>query len=160
IYFSDEELYENPWEDLISEKNPATYLTEIMTAGVVESSTNFAINPNLTKKNINMMDIEEKDLTLEQEARTTTTTLGSEAMQIDSTSSWRTYHSHHLKHRIIHFEATCLESYIIEQPQLREKKNMYLTSEAQMPNVGVKTFCIILKVGVDNAIQIAEFGMH
>ncbi|CAG8856928.1 26149_t:CDS:1, partial [Gigaspora margarita] len=43
--FSEKELYENPWEDLINEKNPATYLTEVMTAEIEKDS----ITPNMSK---------------------------------------------------------------------------------------------------------------
>ncbi|CAG8841356.1 19765_t:CDS:2, partial [Gigaspora margarita] len=57
--FSKEELYKNPWEDLINEKNPATYLTGVMTAEIEKDS----ITPNM---NVNMMDIEEEDLPTEQ----------------------------------------------------------------------------------------------
>ncbi|CAG8808252.1 8482_t:CDS:2, partial [Gigaspora margarita] len=36
--YSEEELYENPWEDLINEKNPATYLTGVMIAKIEKDS--------------------------------------------------------------------------------------------------------------------------
>ncbi|CAG8841271.1 25794_t:CDS:1, partial [Gigaspora margarita] len=32
--YSEEELYKNPWKDLINEKNPAIYLTGVMTAEI------------------------------------------------------------------------------------------------------------------------------
>ncbi|CAG8857127.1 13260_t:CDS:1, partial [Gigaspora margarita] len=41
--FSEEELYENLWEDLINEKNSATYLTGVMTAEIEKNS----IIPNM-----------------------------------------------------------------------------------------------------------------
>ncbi|CAG8835255.1 4040_t:CDS:1, partial [Gigaspora margarita] len=47
--YAEEELYENPWEDLINEKNPATYLTGIMTAEIEKDS----ITPNMSKNLIN-----------------------------------------------------------------------------------------------------------
>ncbi|CAG8766664.1 18538_t:CDS:1, partial [Gigaspora rosea] len=45
------ELYENPWEDLIQEKNPATYLTGVMTAEM-EDPIVPNISENLTKSEI------------------------------------------------------------------------------------------------------------
>ncbi|CAG8855990.1 11076_t:CDS:1, partial [Gigaspora margarita] len=41
--YSKEELYENPWEDLINEKNPATYLIGVITAEIEKDS----ITPNM-----------------------------------------------------------------------------------------------------------------
>ncbi|CAG8839414.1 9104_t:CDS:2, partial [Gigaspora margarita] len=41
--FTEEELYENPWKDLINEKNPAIYLTGVMTAEIKKDS----ITPNM-----------------------------------------------------------------------------------------------------------------
>ncbi|CAG8665899.1 20533_t:CDS:2 [Gigaspora margarita] len=55
------------------------------------------------------MEIEKKeDLPTEQEAlqaaiKKHTAALKAEPMQIETTSSWRTYYSHHLKQQIIHF---------------------------------------------------------
>ena len=50
--FSEEELYENPWEDLIQEKNPATYLTGVMTTEMEEEPIIPNMSENLTKSEI------------------------------------------------------------------------------------------------------------
>ncbi|CAG8836799.1 32522_t:CDS:1, partial [Gigaspora margarita] len=50
--FSEEELYENPWEDLINEKNPATYLTGVMTAEIEKDSITPNMSENLTNNEI------------------------------------------------------------------------------------------------------------
>ena len=50
--FSEEEMYENPWEDLINEKNPATYLTGVITAEIKKDSVTPKISKNLTKSEI------------------------------------------------------------------------------------------------------------
>ncbi|CAG8852848.1 37164_t:CDS:1, partial [Gigaspora margarita] len=47
--YSEEELYENPWEDFINEKNPATYLTGVMTTEIEKDS----ITPNMSENLIN-----------------------------------------------------------------------------------------------------------
>ncbi|CAG8800946.1 31952_t:CDS:2 [Gigaspora margarita] len=138
--YSEEELYENSWKDLINKKNPATYLTGVMTAKIEKDSvtpnmSENLINTEIIKANetlmnnwnifvkniseegqtmelgrtniedINMMDIEEEDLPTEQEAfkaamQKHTTIPKVEAMQIENTSPWRTYHSHYLKQQI------------------------------------------------------------
>ncbi|CAG8798455.1 39428_t:CDS:2, partial [Gigaspora margarita] len=46
------ELYENPWEDLINEKNPATYLTGVMTAEIEKDSITPNMSENLTNNEI------------------------------------------------------------------------------------------------------------
>ncbi|CAG8665915.1 20534_t:CDS:2 [Gigaspora margarita] len=43
--FPEEELYKNPWKDLISKKNSATYLTGVMTVEIEQDS----IVPNMSK---------------------------------------------------------------------------------------------------------------
>ncbi|CAG8837761.1 33927_t:CDS:1, partial [Gigaspora margarita] len=53
-------------------------------------------------EDVNMMDIEEEGLPIEQEAfkasmQKHTTIPKVEAIQIENTSSWRTYYSYHLK---------------------------------------------------------------
>ena len=50
--YSEEELYENPWEDLINEKNPATYLTGVMTAEIEKDSVTPNMSENLTNNEI------------------------------------------------------------------------------------------------------------
>ncbi|CAG8843738.1 1108_t:CDS:1, partial [Gigaspora margarita] len=50
--FSEEELYKNPWEDLINEKNPATYLTGVMTAEIEKDSITPNMSENLTNNEI------------------------------------------------------------------------------------------------------------
>ncbi|CAG8816266.1 33756_t:CDS:2, partial [Gigaspora margarita] len=100
--------------------NPATYLTGVMTAEIEKDS----ITSNM---NINMMDIEEEDLPTEQEVfkaamQKHTAILKEEAMQIENTSSWRTYHFHHLKQQITRCEANFLGDYI-------HNKNFQYTSD-------------------------------
>ncbi|CAG8838333.1 3060_t:CDS:1, partial [Gigaspora margarita] len=50
--YSEEELYENPWEDLINEKNSATYLTGVMTAEIEKDSITSNMSENLTNNEI------------------------------------------------------------------------------------------------------------
>ncbi|CAG8826106.1 16088_t:CDS:1, partial [Gigaspora rosea] len=50
--FSEEEMYENPWEDLIQEKNPATYLTGVMTVEMEEEPIVPNMSENLIKSEI------------------------------------------------------------------------------------------------------------
>ncbi|CAG8849692.1 36742_t:CDS:1, partial [Gigaspora margarita] len=56
-------------------------------------------------EDVNMMDIEEEDLPTEQETFKAAMQKHAaipklEAMQIENTSPWRTYHSYYLKQRI------------------------------------------------------------
>ncbi|CAG8817923.1 40454_t:CDS:1, partial [Gigaspora margarita] len=50
--YSKKKLYENPWEDLINEKNPATYLTGVMTAKIKKDSVTPNMSENLTSNEI------------------------------------------------------------------------------------------------------------
>ncbi|CAG8742153.1 25603_t:CDS:1, partial [Gigaspora rosea] len=50
--FSKEELYENPWEDFIQEKNSATYLTRVMTIKIDEEAIISNMSENLTNSEI------------------------------------------------------------------------------------------------------------
>ncbi|CAG8793759.1 16897_t:CDS:2, partial [Gigaspora margarita] len=223
--YSEEELYENPWEDLINKKNSATYLTGVMTTKIEKDSVTSNMSENLTNnkiikanetlmnnwdifvknisekgqtmelgrtnivchqidtgrakpikqrayrvapneqtfleseiraieqrgEDVNMMDIKEEDLATKQEAFKATiqkhTTISKvEAIQIENTSSWRTYHSHYLKQRITRCEANFLGDYIHNKLKERERVNIYLTDVVQMHNIGAKTFYIEQKV--------------
>ncbi|CAG8832550.1 2715_t:CDS:1, partial [Gigaspora margarita] len=56
--YSEEELYKNPWEDLINEKNPATYLIGVMTVEIEKNSITPNMSENLTNsKNIKANEI-------------------------------------------------------------------------------------------------------
>ncbi|CAG8794487.1 38702_t:CDS:1, partial [Gigaspora margarita] len=50
--YPEEKLYENPWKDLINEKNPATYLTRVMTAEIEKDSVTSNMSENLTNNEI------------------------------------------------------------------------------------------------------------
>ncbi|CAG8856372.1 10964_t:CDS:1, partial [Gigaspora margarita] len=50
--YSEEELYENPWKDLINKKNPATYLAEVMTVEMKKESITPNMSENLTNREI------------------------------------------------------------------------------------------------------------
>ncbi|CAG8829394.1 39209_t:CDS:2, partial [Gigaspora margarita] len=50
--YSKEKLYENPWEDFINEKNPATYLTKVITAKIEKDSVTPNMSENLTNNKI------------------------------------------------------------------------------------------------------------
>ncbi|CAG8843849.1 24197_t:CDS:2, partial [Gigaspora margarita] len=78
-------------------------------------------------EDVNMMDIEEENLPTEQEAFKAAMQKHAaiskvEAMQIENTSPWRTYYSHHLKQRITRCEANFLGDYI-------HNKNFQCTSD-------------------------------
>ncbi|CAG8817922.1 40453_t:CDS:2 [Gigaspora margarita] len=125
------------------------------------------------EEDVNMMNIEEEDLPTEQETfkaamQKHTAISKVEAMQIKNTSTWRTYHSHHLKQRITHCEVNFLEDYIYN-------KNFQCTSdrftfdnipkynwsyvEFLSTKFGAKEKGKNQKVGVSNAILTVEFGM-
>ncbi|CAG8523566.1 33938_t:CDS:2 [Gigaspora margarita] len=126
--------------------------------------------------NIKRCQYDEHNLPTEQEAfqaaiQKHTAISKIETMQIESTSSWKTYYSHHLKQQITYCEANFLGDYIHNKvwktikPQLplvaeynlepskeKEKINTYLTGMVQMHNVGAKTFCIDQRVGKEAAV--------
>ncbi|CAG8852129.1 45860_t:CDS:1, partial [Gigaspora margarita] len=83
---------------------------------------------------VNMMNIEEEDLPTEQEVFKAAMQKHAaipkvEAMQIENTSSWRTYHSHHLKQRITQCEANFLGDYIHNQVWKIMKPQLPLIAE-------------------------------
>ncbi|CAG8857232.1 40112_t:CDS:2, partial [Gigaspora margarita] len=89
--------------------------------------TNTDTLSRMYEEDVNMMYIEEEDLLTEQEAfkaamQKHTTIPKEKAMQIENTSSWRTYHSYHLKQQITRCEANFLGDYI-------HNKNFQYTSD-------------------------------
>ncbi|CAG8835713.1 22504_t:CDS:2, partial [Gigaspora margarita] len=231
-------------EDLINEKNPATYLTGVMTAEIEKDSITPNMSENLTNdeiiktnetlinnwdifvkniseegqtmelgrtnivchqidtgrakpikqrayrvdpdeqtfleskihameqrgEDINMMDIEEEDLPTEQEAFKATMQKHAaiptvEAMQIENTSPWRTYHSHHLKQQITRCEANFLGDYIHNQYNWSyvEFLSTKFGAREKGKNKYIRNWCgpdaQYQKVGVSNAILTVESGM-
>ncbi|CAG8842674.1 12335_t:CDS:2, partial [Gigaspora margarita] len=86
------------------------------------------------EEDINMMDIEEEDLSTEQEAfkaamQKHTTIPKVETIQIENTSPWRTYHSHYLKQQITQCEANFLGDYIHNKVWKTMKPQLPLIAE-------------------------------
>ncbi|CAG8855575.1 566_t:CDS:1, partial [Gigaspora margarita] len=80
------------------------------------------------------MDIEEEDLSTEQEAFKAAMQKHAaipkvEAMQIKNTSPWRTYHSHYLKQWITRYEANFFGNYIHNKVWKTMKPQLLLIAE-------------------------------
>ncbi|CAG8805004.1 40005_t:CDS:2, partial [Gigaspora margarita] len=92
--YSEEKLYENPWEYLINKKNSAIYLTEIMTVKIEKDSITSNMSENLTNNKIikanetlmNNLDIFVKNISEEEQ----TIELGRTNIELAVFNNW--YH--------------------------------------------------------------------